>query len=380
MTTSREFLELAMSGEEITPVHLDSLVAERVREDEYIEYKSGAIFQKSNKDLSRMIRQYMSGFANSDGGVLIIGVEEDKQKTRLGAFESRPTKVDGCNDRRISGDLASWAAECVKDIGARFSPLPRFRVVAHPVGEVLVCAVWRSYNLVPVYEDGREVHYLRIGEHMQAASDFLVADLRLGRRARPSLEVRNAYVRNLSRVTMQPDRMQIFLQFDLVAEVENTGLVWAEGSRYGVVVVGSAEWVGSPPKIPISLNEYIDLQAVQLQVGAVWRDGRPFVFRGARSLEKPFDTAVIEHTLQVPLVHYGKVHSYVWRAGMFLLARDCPPVWYQIDLRIDRALNELLRPPRQDLPGLPPDWEGFSIRRVTSERPVVGWIRLPDTE
>ena len=383
MTTSREFLELVLSGEAVTAEHVDALVKERVKEDEHLEYKRGAVFRdgKSNNELSRMIRRYMSGFANSDGGVLIIGVEEEeRQSARTDALESRPIGVDGCNDRSIEGDLASWAAECVNELGAYFSPSPKFRVIEHPKGEVLVCAAGRSYGLVPVYVEGKAVYYYRLGEHMLPAPDYLVADMRLGRRARPNLEVRKAYTIALKRMTSQSDHPQVFLQFDLVVEVENAGLVWAEGSLYGLVLVNRFVPTMLPIKIPASLSEHIDLQDVQFQVDGLWINGMPLILRGGSKLERPFDAETIRHTFEVPLALYGKVHSYVWRAALYLLARDCPPVWYQVNLRIDSKLNWLLKAPYQQVGKLPDNWDGFSFTRATSERPVVGWIPLPEAE
>ena len=170
MTTSREFLELALSGEPITAAHLDVLVKERVKEDEYIDYKSGALLKKPPKERARTVREYLSGFANSDGGVVIFGIQEEKE---------RPTQVDGCDPKDVGGNLMGWASHCVNPIWAFFSPLPRFEVVAHPEGEVLVCAVGRSYNLVPVVEEGRLAYHLRLGHQTLPATDYLMADLLL---------------------------------------------------------------------------------------------------------------------------------------------------------------------------------------------------------
>lgn len=375
MTTSREFLELVLSGEVVTAAHLDALITERVREDENIEYKSGTLLRdKDRKERARIVREYMSGFANSDGGVLLFGIEEE------GVEEKRPTQVAGCNPKDVNGDLVGWAMRCVTPIGAYFSPFPKFRVVEHHNGKVLVCAVGRSYNLVPVVEGGKLVHYFRLGEQTLPAPDYMVADLKLGRRARPKLEVTSVYLANLEREMSRENSLQHFLQFELALEVENSGLVWAEGSQYGLIVIKAFESTELPRKIPASLREYIDLQAFKFQEGDTWIHGMPQVFRGGSKLERPFDSGAIEHSVRVPLSLYGKVHSYIWRAALYLVARDSPPVWYQIDLRINPILNGLLKPARQSLGRLPDVWEGLSLTKLADARPIVGWTLLPTEE
>src|SRR5690606_18189423 len=118
---------------------LDALVKEKVKEDEYIDYKSGTLLKKSPKERARTVREYLSGFANSNGGVVIFGIQEEKE---------RPLQVDGCDPKDVGSNLDDWASDCLKDIASYFSPLPKFKVVSHPDGEVLVCGVGRSYGFV----------------------------------------------------------------------------------------------------------------------------------------------------------------------------------------------------------------------------------------
>src|SRR4051812_12597551 len=120
-----EFLETAMSGQAIPASAIDDLVTNRVREDSFLDYKHGNELAK--KDAPATIRQYMSGFANSAGGVLIIGVDE------------QTWTITGCTASGGS-DLAEWASRCLTPIAPYFSPLPRFQVVPHPNGNVLIAA------------------------------------------------------------------------------------------------------------------------------------------------------------------------------------------------------------------------------------------------
>ena len=65
------------------------------------------------------------------------------------------------------------------------------------------------------------------------------------------------------------------------------------------------------------------------------------------------------------------------------MAKDAPPIWYQVSLTIDEGFREYIPvDPDRKRPagGLPRAWQGLSIVRLTSERPVVGWIPLAGTE
>src|SRR4051794_24625854 len=68
-----DLLQSLMSGHTMTVSELDSLVNDAVPEDLFLDYKHGNELNK--KEPSLTIRQYMSGFANSEGGILIVGVD-----------------------------------------------------------------------------------------------------------------------------------------------------------------------------------------------------------------------------------------------------------------------------------------------------------------
>lgn len=377
MTTSREFLELVLSGEPITAAHLDALVKERVREDEYIDYKSGALLKKPPKERARTVREYLSGFANSDGGVVIFGIQEEGE---------RPTQVDGCDPKDVGGNLIGWASHCVNPIWAFFSPLPRFEVVTHSDGEVLVCAVGRSYNLVPVVEEGRLVYHLRFGDQTLPAPEYMVTDLLLGRRARPNLDIGDWRVGGIeTRPARYPKcYVGILLGFTLELETANSGLVWAEQSRWGLVFRNID---ANTQPIPANhyLGTFVEFASAANDEAAqrMWDLGRNVHLTGNISIDKPF-TRSWTVPIQVLVPHYcDEFINYRWQAAVYLVAKDAPPIWYQVSLTIDEGFREYIPvdPDRgQPARGLPRGWPGLSIVRLTSERPVVGWTSLAEAE
>lgn len=73
---SLELLEFLMSGYILDPDELDDLLMEKTPEDLFLDYKDGKILKEKRK-AAQTLREYMSGFANSQGGTLIIGVDQN---------------------------------------------------------------------------------------------------------------------------------------------------------------------------------------------------------------------------------------------------------------------------------------------------------------
>src|SRR5678816_3419461 len=90
--TSGEFLEIALSRAP-TPAEIDELLASHVNEDLWLEYKRGRWLTDTDAKRQRKLRRYVAGFANADGGAVLVGVagaEEPEQRT------DKQWAVDGC--------------------------------------------------------------------------------------------------------------------------------------------------------------------------------------------------------------------------------------------------------------------------------------------
>ena len=368
MTTSREFLELALSGAPLTVDHLDALVSGWVREDECLDYKSGELLTQSSSKPARVVREYISGFANSDGGVLVLGIEE---------ADGRADKIEGCNPVDVGGSLSEWAARSLTNLGAYFSPAPRFEeVVVGPNRVVLICAVARSYNLVPVIESGKMAYYFRLGDQTLKAPDYMLADFFLGRRARPILEVIEWEFHNVDTGRPRKDSADASFSFTLEFRLPNSGLVWAEESRWGVVMesAGSNTSLVAPNSYLRTLIDFVPIESSQ---GNVWQRGRQVHYRDKVSLEEPFASPfVMTAWVYLPFTYQRHPLQYQWKAALYITAKNSAPVWYQLELTINSDLRELLlNRPDDRLLYIPEDWPGFSITKLHGERPVVGWVR-----
>lgn len=107
-----ELLESLVSGREMTPGELDNLVSDKVLEDIHLDYKHGDVLNDKKK-AARMLREYVAAFANSAGGILIVGVN---------APQDQPWTVTGCTAPG-GGDLREWASRCLTQIAPYLSLL-----------------------------------------------------------------------------------------------------------------------------------------------------------------------------------------------------------------------------------------------------------------
>jgi hypothetical protein len=190
-----ELLEHLIEGGELTRTHVDELLATRAPESQFLEFKSAAKLEeerrKGNAMPGRFVRKYVTGFANAQGGVLLLGLAEQD--------------VHGPNRRLELGPMTAehdWFVEKLPNylnvIPGGMYPPPILRFCDVDGGRVLAIAIARGYRLNPVIEDNqRTVYYLRIFDQTLEISPSLIEDLLVGRRAQPvlGLEVADAEVR-----------------------------------------------------------------------------------------------------------------------------------------------------------------------------------------
>jgi len=333
----------------MSPAELDDLVANPVKEDLYIEYKHGNELLK--KDAPDTIRQHMSGFANSAGGVLIIGVD---------APHATPTDVTGCQGHK-KGDLAEWAARCLNPIASSFSPIPRFHVVPHPKGDVLVGVTQRSLGLVSLREAESIVYYFRLHDQTLKAPDYLMADLLLGRRQQPILYISDHQLVNPHREFDNSIGATDF-QFELRLNFENMSIVWAEDCRWGIIAwVQQTSYHGMQMSEPSShLLSFLEVRDVP-DLGDP-RSSQLRHIRGIVHIEEPFEADTRSIALSLPLHIHNQSHTYIWRAALYVTAKNSLPIWHQINIAVDKLMDTQV-----------PITSISKVIRLTTERPVVAW-------
>jgi hypothetical protein len=223
----KELLDYLLEANTLAPNQLDDFIQMNSEEGQYFDYKDGIITTEPNRKKGiQTIREYVSGFANGDGGVLLIGVSD-----------STPRQIAPCESSIGTLPLDQWASRCLQDMVGYFSPQPRFQVISHAQGPVLAITVARAPSLVACVESRALKYFFRIGDSTIEIPEYLIADLVLGRRQHPLLDVHYHDFTEVSDVRefgSPNDRWEV-TRASFTFMVENLSLVAAEQVEVGVV-------------------------------------------------------------------------------------------------------------------------------------------------
>ncbi len=308
----KEFLDFLIEGGVPDTAIIDSVIGS-LDEGLHLDFKSGKITAKQKRRQgASTVRQYVSAFANSDGGVLVVGVSD-----------AAPRQVDGCI-RAGKEPIDKWAEALVSYMTPYLSPLPRFHTVEHPGGSVLVIAVRRAPQLVPCIESNDLRYYLRINQSTVEAPPYLISDLLLGRRRSPVLELTLDEVSCISNRKAPPPN----LIFSWAFRIENLSLVSARKVELGLI-----SWSLTPSNMPVAkyLRSHLQIDeiaddpmfgrwALRYKVAPRHRGDRPTI--------EPFRTTTL--SLSASIETPGYEHRHRFSAGMYLMCGDSSPAWYEL--------------------------------------------------
>lgn len=347
-----ELLESLMAGHQMTPSELEDLIKIPVTEDLFLEYKHGKLLTR--KDAAQSVREYLSGFANSAGGILVIGVDEATWSI------TDCTAPGGEN-------LAEWASRCLAPIAPYFSPLPRFQVVKHSDGDVLIASTDRSLSLVPCVQAGELVYFLRFHDQTLKAPEYLVSDILLGRRQRPHFHIRDFDLAECE-PRQEPQSGAYDLYFSPAFVCENHSLFRSDFVRLGII-----SWVKHPLGGNILSNHLLSYVEIR-DLDKGWYSGSSVLVHTERLFPGigPFDVGVFNtiETHVIPLRLNNRWYTpYTWRAAAYLMTDEAPPVWYQLSMEVN---NGMLGRARANVP-LASYGDLLEVKRVHGERPVVEW-------
>ena len=267
--------------------------------------------------------------------------------------------------------MAEWAARCLTEIVSYFSPIPKFQVLHHPNGEVLIGVAQRSLNLIPQIENRRLIYNLRIHDQILRAPEYLMSDLLLGRKQKPDFEIVDYKALNFSR-ELDNNNNTMDLIFELWFTCESRNIVWAEESRWGFIAWNQFKqrFYGATVNQPSShLLSFVDIQ--DLPIENQIRPGILLHFSDTLNISKPFDTGHVLVPLNIPIRFGNQWFSYNWMAALYLVAKNSPPLWYQINLKIIRDAIKWADERAEISPTRNGDL--LSVTKLISERPVVAW-------
>jgi hypothetical protein len=320
-------------------------------EDQWLEFKGGRELDEEKK-AARTLRQYVTGFANADGGVLVLGFDE-------GDTEHQP-RIDGV---RAPGSqtVSEWAAACLRPL-----PIVAPRIVSLIVDglEVLIIATSPSRSLISCVEAGEPIYYYRIGDSTPRMPQGLIHDLLVGRRTEAELRVGIHKIVVDSRSGADIGRNASLRYFTLELAIDNLGLAFSDDIRSGLVSwvprysgaipPGSAlmRAIEAPETPPLYVapdahaNEWVLHCVRSSRIALPGRPPNELIQLG------PFEVSFLEHLRwPVPVffdrrsaaagLPHGAFDRVLLRgrarvaAALYVVARGCAPWWHHITFEYD---------------------------------------------
>jgi len=339
--TSREWLDALLGGGQPTEADIRQLVIDCPTEDGVFECKAGPWV--AGKGAAAQLREYVAAFANVSGGVVVLGY--DRARSAFG--NAKPPGRAALED---------WMATATALLRTHFHLPPRQWVVQMAEGAVGVIVISRALTLIPIDEGGRRRYPVRWGATVEDLPQDLALDILVGRRRNPFLRVRLIGARYGRRDDEQEDLGKSDVkgfELDLRVTVENAGLVFAAGTRVGLV-----GWALRSSDAAPSLRESVDaVQPYAEEWHLPWtlshfrneRDQGAGNFRGGLDLA-PFDISSERIAIRT-LPRFrdisgaardgdarwrGEIRGRVkWHAGLYILAENTDPLWHRLTVDYD---------------------------------------------
>lgn len=383
---TRDLLESVLAGNPLTVDVVDTLLQRQVSEDTLLDYKVGDWLQ-CNEPQTRVgkptlpksrINQMVTGFANGEGGLLLVGIADDDAASKgampAGAKPVQPWTVQGCLKPRsrepISGpELVKWVFSVMEPYKTLLHSQPIVGYVAHPDGLILVIAVARNPDLIPLQEMKQTGYYLRFGDGTYWSPAYLEADLRLGRRMRPRISL--LIDQSVQPIGQAKERVEILLR----PHTRNDGFSWAEDIRVGFVGLGLFDAAGRFDDLGLEVKQATDVRESDGMVAVIRHAMHSEVVRGGyprKGTEPHVPTTLwgaapfevrngdVDCKFVVPAVE----GVCIWQAAAFVVARSLPPQWYQVELRFKYSHDQGVMAAAE---------VNDPLRRMPATRPVVDW-------
>lgn len=262
-------------------------------ENLHLEFKGGAFFEANKKDA---LTAAVTSFANSDGGLLIIGVGEKKEDGR-----SYGANIDGVeNDTKHSKEALENIL--ISSISPKIDFLKILRLEDNGKS-VFILEIPKSERAPHMASDHR--YYKRLNFGKIPMENYEVEDYMLGRKKTPKLTAKFI----LSNGSVQDN----FLRFSMDVQIRNLGRIMA---KY-VLLVLEIKGVEVVSPIPNSLNVLKrDQNVTVLQYGPssnttiVPSPSERIVWTviGKLTLQVPTGTS-IGTTESIGIIRYGIMHE-----------------------------------------------------------------------
>lgn len=211
---------------------IQKLIDRRIEEDRYLEYKAADILKNPSK-----LSEWVSAFLNAEGGLIIIGVHEDKEKTEDRIYERvLPTRIGF-----VGAEYPKERVEQLIFSNIRSSSKPAINIYpvrdgADPSKAIYLVEIPQEDN--PPYQAADHKYYRRLNVTKYPMEHYEIAEF-FGRRRKPFLTL----ILELINVKIEDPLYQFTLRFLLqnvgkaiakytkvTTSFENLEIVYTEGN------------------------------------------------------------------------------------------------------------------------------------------------------
>lgn len=215
---------------------IQSLIDNEVEESVYLDFKQAEALDISNKKSDKVkedIVKDVTAFANSDGGVIVYGVKEEKNKA------NQITPVDGnkCNTDRLT-QIINTARPTIEKI--EIFPI---RIGGDISNSIYVVKIPRSLRAPHMSKDHK--YYKRHNCISTVMEEYEVRDT-FGRTVKPELSIFDATFEKLELQTLERLYDQ---EFRIDIKIKNIGRVIAKEHKIEIIILGDK-------KIKIKENDF----------------------------------------------------------------------------------------------------------------------------
>lgn len=301
---------------------VDRLVAENVREDQWLELKAGLLLT-DEKVAAAELRKQVSGFANAEGGVIVLGVTEVHHSVGVDEKVAVAGPTDGC--RPVGGDVVAWVSRVLALVA---TARPRITCVRMTNGHVVVVvAVERAPVVVACPTSQGFTYYLRIGDSTHPVPKFLEADLLLGRRVHPTLRIDGTVY------FAEPNGGMHRHEYSVKLTVSNDGMLWVPRYQVGLVALCSELAISPGARRDIGSNDPLRNEVDARPCFLTTEIPAPMAMRHAsRAIDRslaPFDVFDVAFRVCMPRAR-DAVQDEVVCAGAYVAPENGPPTWAQV--------------------------------------------------
>jgi len=198
--------------------YLNQLIANGIEENSELEYKSAAALQRDDKKMTEASKD-VSAFANSNGGVLIYGISEDRTNRHL------PGNIDPVDRKAITKE---WLEQI---LNARIRPrIHGIKIHVVKIADDKVVYILEIPKSETAHQANDKLYYRRHNFSVESMFDSEIRDV-MARQKAPQIKIHFDITRKPN-ILMAPNGGQVLYQqrpilFSLNVHIENVGKMYA---------------------------------------------------------------------------------------------------------------------------------------------------------